>query len=108
MRRIEEGDDFFYHADKTEQRAYEVSQALEHWAPPMSSHWLGSDKFIVTITSPGHTFSASYQLQKDKAFSHVEELTPVVLYVRCLPPPEYRAQPERFVLEQVALAFLPF
>lgn len=108
LRRVEEGEDFFHHSTQSEQRAYAVSQALEHWAPSMSAHWLGSDKFILTITEPEHSFAEAFHLEKEKAFSHVEQLTPVVLYVRCLPPQEQREQPERYVLEVVAMAFLPF
>ncbi|MCF8245528.1 MAG: hypothetical protein K9J37_13640 [Saprospiraceae bacterium] len=108
LRHLEEGNNFFYHADKAEQRALTVSQACADWAPTMSAHWLGSDKFIITILCPGRRFDEAYHIHKEKAFYHVEELTPAVLFVRCLPPSDRRHEPERFVLEEVAMCFMPF
>ena len=107
LRRIEEQENFYHHASRAEWRAVEVADALNSWAPAMSAHHLGADKFIITVTDGGD-FSAAFHLEKEKAFHHCEQLTPSVLYVRCLPPEERRSDAEQFVLEQVAIAFLPF
>lgn len=107
LRYLEEREDFFYKSSQAEWRALEVSNAISGWAPELSAHYLGADKFIVTALEGG-TFDAAFHLDRIKEFTTKKLLTPSVLYVRCSPPPEFRSDAERFVLEQVLIAFLPF
>lgn len=108
LRYVEDKEDFFHQADLAACRALDVANACRFWAPYMSAHWLGADKFIVAISHSRRSFSEAHLLANERAFTSYELLTPQVLYVRCVPPSEHRAQPERFVLEQVAMAFFPF
>lgn len=106
LRYMEEGNDFFYHASQSEKRAYEVSQALALWSPQLSAHHLGADKFVVLVEpSSQKDFTAAYHLKNIPGFQS-SLLNPLTCFVRCQ---IYEgSSPERYVLEEVALAFMPF
>jgi len=106
LRCIEEGNDFFYHSTRAEQRAFTVSQAIEHWAPSLAAHHLGADKFVVLV-EPGSekTFDAAFHITCIPGFQS-QVLNPLTCFIRC--PIPAGESPERYVLEEVALAFMPF
>ena len=106
IRRMEEGNEFFYHASQSEKRAYEVSEALAHWSPQLTAHHLGADKFVVLVEPASATdFTAAHQLKNVPGFQS-RVLNPLTCFVRC--QISEGSSPERYVLEEIALAFLPF
>ncbi len=106
LRRTEEGNDFFYKSTKAEQRAFTVSQAIEHWSPSLTAHHLGADKFLVLVEPDSKkTLDDAFHIPCIPGFQ-AQVLNPLTCFVRC--QISEGDSPERYVLEEIAMAFMPF